>query len=136
MGAVDGEGSGGSIETEAVATPDGATRLVVRLAGEFDFTNAPELRDALLGAVDQAPAAVVVDLSNVTFIDSTSLGAMIAAERRAKASGAAFRLAAPSPSAARLLQLTALNRILPTYSNLSSALYDEKTDHTPAGQPD
>ncbi|MBD0291130.1 MAG: STAS domain-containing protein, partial [Thermoleophilia bacterium] len=51
--------------------------------GEVDLYVAPELRAALLGALAEEPEVLVVDLMPVTFIDSTALGALVAAARRA-----------------------------------------------------
>ena len=55
--------------------------VVVSLAGELDLYNAEEVRSALLDACAAEPAALVVDLEEVRFIDSTALGVLIEANR-------------------------------------------------------
>ena len=68
--------------------------LVLSLTGELDLYTAPAVRDALRGAVERAPKRLVVDLSGVTFIDSTALGTLVEARSRLH-DGKAFALAAP-----------------------------------------
>src|SRR4051812_14237911 len=81
-----GQGVGGSIAEVAadegsglheppvagIEDRDGA--IVVLLAGELDLYNAHEVREQLLAQAGRAPERLVVDLSRVTFIDSTGLG--------------------------------------------------------------
>src|SRR4051812_16226385 len=54
---------------------DGRATLVV--AGEIDLVTAPFLRDELAAVIGDAGSTTVVDLSGVTFIDSSGLGALI-----------------------------------------------------------
>src|ERR671936_629336 len=55
---------------------------IVRLGGEIDLYNAPAVREALLAACSEGPERVVVDLSEVEFLDSTALGALVEARTR------------------------------------------------------
>ena len=54
---------------------------VVKLRGEHDLSTAQAVRSALRSAVESGPPAVVVDLSDTTFLDSSILGALIGAYR-------------------------------------------------------
>src|SRR6266571_803816 len=56
--------------------------VIVRLAGELDLYNAHALRDELVAAAEREPERLVVDLSGLTFIDSTGLGVLIEARTR------------------------------------------------------
>jgi anti-anti-sigma factor len=60
---------------------------VVRLSGEVDMYTAPQLKQSMLGLIDEGAAKVVIDLSGVTFIDSTALGVLIGGVRRLRAAG-------------------------------------------------
>src|SRR5690242_3929731 len=71
---------------------DGA--VIVSLAGELDLYNAEEVRRALLDTLADGAELLVIDLSEVTFIDSTALGVLIEARSR-MADRSGFRLAAP-----------------------------------------
>ena len=68
--------------------PAGDGVVVVRVAGEIDTATELRLRDALLAAVGQRGAThVVVDLAEVVFIDSTGVGALMAARNAAARAG-------------------------------------------------
>ena len=63
---------------------------VVAPSGELDLASAPAVRDALAGALADGAGAVVVDLSRVTFLDSTGLAALLNAARRLRRAGRSF----------------------------------------------
>jgi anti-sigma B factor antagonist len=93
---------------------------VVRLAGEIDLSNASRLQDQLSVLVEHGH--VVVDLSDVTFIDSTGLSAFIVGHRRATAAGTGMHLAGATGTVRRLLELTQLDRHLNHHDALDAAL--------------
>src|SRR6266496_1990063 len=72
-----GASGGREAAVTGVDRRDGA--LVVSLAGELDLYNAEEVRSALREALAGEPAVLVVDLEQVTFVDSTTLGVLIEA---------------------------------------------------------
>jgi anti-sigma B factor antagonist len=85
---------------------------VVELEGDVDVGAAPELRDLLAGLVGTPDARVLLDLSAVAFIDSSGVGILVTAHRKAAEAGAAFGLASPSGTVARVFELTRTNRLL------------------------
>ncbi len=85
-----------SVEIDAL---DGVT--IVRLVGEVDVSTA----DALTDAVDNAPGPVVMDLSGVTFMDSSGVRALVEAQHHAVENERVFALYRPSPRVVRLLEL-------------------------------
>jgi anti-anti-sigma factor len=101
-----------------ISSIDGA--VVVRLAGELDLHDAPEVRDALAGAIGEAPALVVVDLAEVTFVDSTTLGVFVEARKRLDT--APLALAAPGPEVMRALRVTGLDRHFELRGSVQEAL--------------
>ena len=103
----------------AVDSVNGA--IVVRLAGELDLYNAHEVRDALADAADTRPERIVVDLSQVEFIDSTALGVLIEA-RTKLANRRAFLLAAPGLETRRALEISGLDRHFAVHDTLDAAL--------------
>jgi anti-anti-sigma factor len=80
---------------------DAAGRRLVRPAGEVDVVAARQLAAALRALVGAPGADVVVDLTDVTFIDSTGLGAIVATRRRLTRQGIALHVIAPAGSPAR-----------------------------------
>ena len=90
---------------------DGSVRVHVR--GELDLATSPELEEALRREIG-AGRRVVVDLSDVAFIDSTGLNTLIAALRACDAKGGALTVSPTLPSQVRrVLEITGLNKLLP-----------------------
>lgn len=84
-------------------------RAVVKPAGELDAYSAPQLRKILDEVLDGSVPRVVVDLARTSFIDSTGLGVLVGAARRAKTQDAEVVLDSPSHSVYRVLQITGLS---------------------------
>jgi anti-anti-sigma factor len=80
---------------------------VVRLTGELDIVNEDDVRRAVVEALG-CSRQVTVDLQDVTFMDSSTVGVLVDAARSAEDSGAAFSLAAPSRLVARVLRLSSV----------------------------
>jgi anti-sigma B factor antagonist len=102
----------------AVESLDGA--VVVRLGGELDLYNAEEVRTALAAAIDGSPHRIVVDMSEVEFVDSTALGVLI--EARSKLGRDGLALAGPQLDTRRTLQVSGLDRHLPVHESVEDAL--------------
>ena len=94
---------------------------MLSLAGELDLADAPALRDALRGAVERSPRRLVVDLAEVTFIDSTALGVLIEARSRLSDRNG-FRLAAPGLETRRALEVSGLDRHFSVFDTVADAL--------------
>lgn len=108
----------------------GRFRVVV-LAGEVDLAVAAEVRVCLRELMVDGATDVLVDLSAVTFMDSTGLGILVAARKQARVFRGTFGLVAPSPPVARVLSLTALDKFLPTYASVADATVEELADLEP-----
>jgi anti-sigma B factor antagonist len=122
------EGSGAAqewvsgIREDPVASVDrNGSAVVVRLAGELDLYNAHAVRDALLECCSEGPERLVVDLSNVSFVDSTALGVLIEARTRL-ANRRGFLLAAPGLETRRALEISGLDRHFAVHDSLEAAL--------------
>ena len=95
--------------------------VVVRLVGELDLYNAPEVRVALLEVCAEQPERLVVDLGEVDFVDSTALGVLI--EARTKLDNRqSFLLASPGLETHRALTISGLDQHLSVHDTVESAL--------------
>ena len=94
---------------------------VIRLGGELDLYNAPQVRDALQRASADGAQMVVVDLSEVEFIDSTGLGILIEA-RTKLANRSAFLLAGPGLETRRALEISGLDKHFSVHETVEDAL--------------
>lgn len=103
----------------AIDRRDGA--VIVKLVGELDLYNAPEVRSALLQLTSEQPERLVIDLGDVDFVDSTALGVLI--EARTKLDNRrSFLLASPGRETHRALQISGLDQHLSVHDSVESAL--------------
>ena len=93
-----------------VATGDG--KVVLRLYGELDMVTAPALASVVDTALDSEPVAISLDLSGVTFVDSTGLNVFVSAHRRATSTGCSFALRAPRRAVLRTIRLTGIDQFI------------------------
>jgi len=86
--------------------------VVVIASGEIDLATSPDLRGALLEEQAQAPK-VVLDLREVTFIDSSGLGVIVGQQKRSQEDGLSFAVAVEEGSSVeRILNLSGLVKVL------------------------
>ena len=95
--------------------------VIVHLVGELDLYNAPEVRAALHEVCLESPDRLIVDLSDVEFVDSTALGVLIEARARL-ANRETFLLAAPGLETRRALAISGLDQHLSVHETVDSAL--------------
>ena len=93
-----------------VSTSVGEGVAFVEVTGELDLSTADELREAVLAAMAPAVGTIRIDLHGVTFMDSTGLGALIAARN---AAGAHYTVVVqnPQPQVRRVFEITALDKV-------------------------
>lgn len=106
--------------TTSVSVHDEATVLTV--AGEVDLATAPALENAIEATLGgKPPAALIIDLSQVSFLASAGMAALVAAHQRA---GSATRIAvvADGPATSRQLKMTNLDQVFALYPTLEEAL--------------
>lgn len=90
-----------SVESEGAAT-------LIRLGGEIDLKTSPAVRACL----DDLEGCVIVDLEDVTFLDSSGMGTFVSARKRLVAEGGALLLRGPQPPVHRALEATGLAAFL------------------------
>src|SRR2546426_7253118 len=94
---------------------------MVRLAGELDLYNADKVRAALLECAGRGPRRLIVDVSEVTFVDSTTLSVFVET-RRTLGDGAGLVLLGPGLETRRALEVSGLDRHLQVCEALAEAL--------------
>jgi anti-sigma B factor antagonist len=91
---------------------EGGSRTVVRLVGEADVTTRA-LAEVLAAEAAKKPRLLLVDISGLEFIDSAALHQIVQAHRKLSADGCRLELIGPSRAVARILQLTAIDQLIP-----------------------
>ena len=97
----------------AVQTRYEADAVVVALAGELDLLVAPLAREALARALHEPRQRLIIDLSGLTFIDSSGLHVLLQAEKRCRKTGRGLVLRPGPPNVQKVFELTNTIRRLP-----------------------
>jgi len=97
---------------------------VIKPTGRLNMAAASTLRKQLQDIVEGGSSRIVVDLSTTDFIDSSGLGALISGLKIARQVGGDLRIAATPKQVCTVLELTNLNRVLPTYESVDTAFDD------------
>jgi anti-sigma B factor antagonist len=91
------------------AAPGG--RHVIAVDGELDMSAAPDVKAAIGAAIERGATSVVVDLDEVTFIDSTAIGVLLAARERLLRSGGSFEIVCSEPNVVRVLEIVGMRTV-------------------------
>lgn len=117
------EQDGSKIMTLTVTPRDiDGTTTVLDLAGEVDVYTAPMLKEAMTKQVDAGKRNLLINLSNVEYLDSTGLGILIGGVKRLRESQGTLKMFGASPRITRIFDITGLNAIFDVYANEQDAL--------------
>lgn len=95
---------------------------LVSVSGELDLYTAERVQAGIDEAGAVGADTVIVDLSGISFIDSTALGMLVQETKRLEGRGHSLVLVTNDPRTRRVLEVTGLNRVLQTYATLHDAL--------------
>lgn len=120
--------SGDGVFSVATATMDGVP--VIRLVGEIDMSNAEAMRAEVMRGVASAQAGLVVDLTEVTFLASSGLSALVRAQTEAERHGVVLAVAAHSRAVLRPLEATGVDALLLIHATTADAVAALRTGST------
>ena len=116
-----------SIDTEQV----GDNRHVIALGGEVDLYTAPELKSQMLELIANGASEVVVDFTNTTFIDSTTLGVLVGGVKRLRAQDGRLALVCSDRNITKIFEITGLDRVFTIYPTRDEAVSKVKSADKP-----
>lgn len=90
---------------------------VIRVAGEVDLHTSPQLREHVLGLIDEPPVRIALDLTKVGFMDSSSLGTLVTCLKRVRERDGRLVLVGVSGSPRKVFTLTGLDRVFDIVSS-------------------
>lgn len=94
----------------AITTHPSAERYLIAVEGEIDISNADKLRNAIDLALEQPTERVELDFSQVPYIDSTGIGVLVGAARRASDRKRALSITGVQPNVLRVAQLLGVDK--------------------------
>jgi anti-sigma B factor antagonist len=95
---------------------------VIALSGEVDLYTAPEFKQQLLEVVGQGSKEVIVDFSDTTFIDSTTLGVLVGGVKRLRPNGGRLSLVCSDRNITKIFEITGLNKVFDIYESREAAV--------------
>jgi len=98
---------------------------VLPLEGEIDLHNSPEVAESLRTMIAKKPERVVVDLTKVTYLDSSGLAVLIEGMQNVQEYGGKFAVAGVQESVQHILELARLDQVFQIFPNVDSALAAE-----------
>lgn len=96
----------------AVVAQTSERSTVLKLRGELDVATAPVLEGGLACAFAPKPSSMVLDMTDLTFLDSTGIRVLVTAARQAEGDGCSIVLMAPNAQVLRVLRLTGVDRLI------------------------
>ena len=105
---------------------------VISLSGEVDLYTAPEFKQQLLEVVGQGGKNVIVDFTETTFIDSTTLGVLVGGVKRLRPNGGQLSLVCSDRNITKIFEITGLDKVFPIYATRTEAV--EKIDSRDTAQ--
>jgi anti-sigma B factor antagonist len=93
------------------STRHGGT-AIVSVRGEVDLYTVPQLSETLDAAIAETPAELVIDLSDVTFMDSTGLSLLVQTHKRLKPISASVVVRGARDQVLKVLDLTKVTKVL------------------------
>lgn len=112
----------GEVLTYAAAEVSEPDAIAVHPAGVIGLAGAASLERALTTYVETGRPKVLLDLSNVSLVDSAGLTALLRVQRQAVAHGGWLRLVNPRPRVRRIIQTANVTRLIPIHDSVDDAL--------------
>ncbi len=95
---------------------------LIALSGEVDLYTAPEFKQQLLEIIAQGAKDVVVDFTDTTFIDSTTLGVLVGGVKRLRPGGGQLSLVCSDRNITKIFEITGLDKVFPIYATRNEAV--------------
>ncbi len=106
----------------SITRADHGERAVVHLGGEIDVYTAPLVREKIDEEIHAGRNDLVVDLSDVTFVDSTGLGVLVGRLKLARTRGGSLSLVGTDDRVLKVFSITGLDKVFEIHPDLETAL--------------
>lgn len=105
---------------------------LITLTGEVDLYTAPEFKQQLLKQIEDGTLQIVVDFSDTTFIDSTTLGVLVGGVKRLRPAGGMLAIVCADRNIIKIFEITGLHRVFEIHATREAAIEAVKAG-APAG---
>lgn len=104
-----------------ISVTAGSAHTLVTVAGECDLHTGRQLRDALTSEVSRGARRLILDVSELSFMNSTGMQVLLSVRTVLTVRGGTLALVAPQPVVARVLELTGADQVIPIYATVQEA---------------
>lgn len=94
---------------------------LLKVSGEIDEYTYTKFREAMLKCIGSPGASIIVSLTDVEYIDSSGLGAMVAGLKRVSENQGRICVVTDKPNILRIFDITGLKNVFPLYANVAEA---------------
>jgi anti-sigma B factor antagonist len=101
-----------------IATTPGSDRYLITVSGEVDLATSPELDVAIIAAIDSGTSSVVIDLTDVSFMDSSGLGVIVRALKRCREAENDLDLVITNERVLKVFGITGLDQVIPIHASI------------------
>ena len=101
-----------------IATTPGSDRYVITVSGEVDLATSPDLDAAIIAALDSGAGSFVVDLTDVSFMDSSGLGVIVRGLKRCREADKDLDLVITNERVLKVFGITGLDQVIPIHDSL------------------
>jgi len=101
-----------------IATTPGADRYVITVSGEVDLATSPNLDSEIIAAIESGSNSVVIDLTAVSFMDSSGLGVIVRGLKRCREADKNLDLVITNERVLKVFGITGLDQVIPIHGSL------------------
>ena len=101
-----------------IATTPGSDRYVITVSGEVDLASSPDLDTAIIAAIDSGSSSLVIDLTDVSFMDSSGLGVIVRGLKRCREADKDLDLVITNERVLKVFGITGLDQVIPIHDSV------------------
>ena len=101
-----------------IATTPGTDRYVITVSGEVDLATSPELDVAIIAAINSGISSVAIDLTAVSFMDSSGLGVIVRGLKRCREADIDLDLVITNERVLKVFSITGLDQVIPIHASI------------------
>ena len=101
-----------------IATTPGSDRYVITVSGEVDLATSPELDNAIIVAIESGTSSLAIDLTDVSFMDSSGLGVIVRGLKRCREADKDLDLVITNERVLKVFGITGLDQVIPIHDSI------------------
>ena len=101
-----------------IATTPGSDRYVIAVSGEVDLASSPDLDTAIIAAIESGTSSVAIDLTHVSFMDSSGLGVIVRGLKRCREADKDLDLVITNERVLKVFGITGLDQVIPIHDSI------------------